>query len=123
RTTYAYDANNRVVSITDPLGGVVQYRYDGNGNRVQVTDARGFTSTTSFTADNEAVLSVDNEGFATSFAYDANGNVTSQTLFARALTLPLDPAIRPTPAADPKDQTVRFAYDRLNRLTQRTDGE
>jgi len=121
--TYVYDADNRVTSITDPLGNVVRYTYDGNGNRVQVVDARGFTSTTYYNADNEVVLSVDNEGFATSFAYDANGNVTSQTLFARALALPLDPAVRPTLVADPKDQTTRFAYDRLNRLTQRTDGE
>ena len=122
-TAYVYDADNRVTSITDPLGNVVEYRYDGNGNRVQVIDARGATGTTYYNADNEVVLSVDNEGFATGFAYDANGNVTSQTLFARALALPLDPALRPTPVSDPKDQTTRFAYDRLNRLTQRTDGE
>src|SRR6266540_1667950 len=122
-TTYVYDADNRVSRIIDPLGNTTRYVYDGNGNRVQVITRAGFVSTTYYHADNETSLAVDAEGFATSFSHDHNGNVIAQTLFAKALTLPLDPAIQPTPVADVKDQTTRFAYDRVNRLTQRTDGE
>jgi len=123
-TTYAYDADNRVTSITDPLGNVTQYRYDANGNRVQVIDARGFVSTNYYDADNEVALSVDNDGYAKSFSYDANGNIISQTLYATALTLPLDPAVQPTPVTSSSlDQTTLFAYDQLNRLVSRTDGD
>ncbi len=122
-TTYIYDADNRISRIVDPLGNTTTYVYDGNGNRVQVIDARGFVSTTYYNADNEVALAVDNEGYATGFTYDHNGNVVAQTLYARPLTLPLDPAIRPMPAADSADRTTRFNYDKVNRLIQRTDGE
>ena len=122
-TTYAYDADNRVTGITDPLGNVTRYQYDADGNRTQVTDARGFVSTTYYDADNEVVLSVDNDGFATSSAYDANGNVISKTLYATALTLPLNPSVQPTPVASAADRTTLFAYDSLNRIVSRTDGD
>lgn len=122
-TTYAYDADNRVTSVTDPLGNVTHYRYDAAGNRVQVTDPRGFVSTSYYNADNEVVLSVDNAGYATSFVYDAVGNVVSQTLYAKPLTLPLDPSIQPAPAMSSSDQTTLFAYDQVNRLVSRTDGD
>jgi YD repeat-containing protein len=125
-TRYTYDVNNRVESITDPLGNVVWYYYDGNGNRVQVEDERGFTTTTYYNADNEVILSVDNDGYATSFAYDANGNVISQTLYANALTVPvdgLDPTVQPTLVASAADETTLFTYDAMNWLTSHTDGE
>jgi YD repeat-containing protein len=123
RTAYDYDANNRVISISDPLGNMTRYGYDGNGNRVQVIDARGFASTSYYNADNELVLAVDNEGYATSYRYDGNGNVTAQTRHALGVALPLDPAVRLAPDVDPRDQTIQLAYDRLNRVVQRTDGE
>jgi YD repeat-containing protein len=122
-TQYAFDADNRVTSVTDALGNVIQYRYDANGNRTQVIDARGFTSTRYYNADNQGILSVDNNGYATSYRYDHNGNVTSQTLYATALTLPVDPGVMPTPGSDPADRTTTFTYDTLNRLVSRTDGE
>jgi len=123
-TAYTYDADNRVASITDPLGNVTQYRYDANGNRTQVIDARGFVSTSYYNADNEVALSVDNDGYATGYVRDANGNIVSQTLYATALTLPLDPAVQPTPVTSASlDQTTLFAYDQLNRLVSRTDGD
>lgn len=122
-TGYTYDADNRVTAITDPLGNVTRYAYDANGNRVQVTNARGFTSTSYYNADNQVVLSVDKDGYATSFTYDPNGNLVSQTLYATALTLPLNPSVQPAPAASANDQTTLLAYDSLNRVISRTDGE
>jgi YD repeat-containing protein len=122
-TAYAFDADSRVTSITDALGNVTQYRYDANGNRVQVVDPRGFVTTSYFDSDNEVILSVDNNGYATSFAYDHLGNITSQTLFSTPLSLPVDPATLPTPAVSASDRTTSIAYDKLNRVISRTDGE
>ena len=121
-TQYSYDADNRVTAITDPLGNVTRYTYDANGNRVQVTDARGFTSTSYYSADNQVVLSVDKDGYATSYTYDSNGNVVSQTLYATALSLPVNPSVQPSPVTSANDRTTGFAYDRLNRLVSQTDG-
>jgi YD repeat-containing protein len=123
RTSYVYDADNRVERIIDALGQVTQYRYDANANRVQVIDARGNASTSYFNADNELTLSVNAEGEATSYSYDANGNVIASTRHAQRLATPANPAVKPAPAADARDQITRLAYDKLNRLVQRTDGE
>ena len=38
---------NRLISVTDPLGGVTAFGYDPNGNLLSVTDAR--SSVTSYT--------------------------------------------------------------------------
>jgi YD repeat-containing protein len=123
RTTYVYDADNRVERIVDALGQTTIYRYDANDNRVQVIDANGNASTSYFNADNELTLAVNAEGEATSYAYDANGNVIASTRHAQRLAMPVDPAVKPAPAADARDQVTRFAFDKLNRVTQRTDGE
>ena len=65
-TTYAYDADSEVASVTDPLGNVTQSAYDGNGNVTSVTDQLGNITKTVFDADNR-VTSVT-QGFDTSAA-------------------------------------------------------
>ena len=122
-TSNTYDADNRVTSTTDALGNVTQYHYDAVGNRTQVIDPRGFVSTSYFDADGEVVLSVDNDGYTTSYTYDADGNVVSKTLYATAVALPVDPSVQPTVTPNASDQTTLFAYDALNRLVSRTDGD
>ncbi len=121
-THYHYDANNRVSGIEDGEGNLVRYTYDGNGNRVQVIDALGHTTTSYYNANNEVVLSVDAEGYATAYEYDANGNLASQTLHMTALG-EVDWENRPVVSAGEADQTIRFEYDALNRVSARLDGE
>src|SRR6185312_15926224 len=72
--------------------------------------------------DNQVVLSVDKDGYATSYTYDSNGNVVSRTLYATALSLPVNPSVQPSPVTSANDRTTGFAYDRLNRLVSQTDG-
>lgn len=43
KVVFARDARGRIISATDPAGGVVHYDYDGNGNLAAVTDATGNT--------------------------------------------------------------------------------
>ncbi len=121
-THYHYDANQRVSGIEDGEGHLVRYRYDGNGNRVQVIDARGNTTTSYYNANNEVTLSVDAEGYATAYEYDANGNLLSQTLHMTALG-EVDWENPPAVSASDQDQTIRFEYDALNRVSTRLDGE
>jgi len=42
-TTYTYDAVNRLISITYPLGGSETYTYDEEGNMLTKTDSKGTT--------------------------------------------------------------------------------
>ncbi|MCP4841740.1 MAG: RHS repeat-associated core domain-containing protein, partial [Halieaceae bacterium] len=57
-TTYAYDALNRLQSVTDSSNQVTSYAYDANGNRASVTYPNGNV---------------------TSYVYDVNNRLTGQT--------------------------------------------
>ncbi len=44
-TSFAYDSNDRIKQITDPIGRVVKYLYqDGNNNLTDIVDANGKTT-------------------------------------------------------------------------------
>ncbi len=45
-TTYGYNANRQLISVTDSLGGVYRYGYDANGNIIRTEDANGTATAT-----------------------------------------------------------------------------
>jgi YD repeat-containing protein len=51
-TSYAYDAENRLVQVTDPDGDVTQLRYDANGNRTALILGNGVIATSTYDAAN-----------------------------------------------------------------------
>lgn len=48
-TTYTYDAADRVSTVTDALGGTTSYTYDAVGNQSTVTDSEGGVTVMSMT--------------------------------------------------------------------------
>ena len=58
-TSYAYDAEGNLISLTGPEGTIATYTYDNNGDELSETDPNGVT---------------------TSYTYDSNGNQTEQQL-------------------------------------------
>lgn len=95
-TTYSYDANNRLVSVTDGLGGVSQIEYIAIGK----VSAR-----------------VDALGRRTSYEYDAAGRLV-RTLYPDGLseTAEYDPAGNKVRQTDRSGRVTTFEYDALNRL-------
>lgn len=108
-TTYTYDANDRLLSVTDPLGHTTTYTYDGDGNQTSVTDGNNHTTTTAYNRLNRvaSVTKPDPDGNGpltapvTSYGYDAAGNKTSET--------------------DPNNHATTYTYDADNRLISQTD--
>ncbi len=49
-TLFAYDLDNRLVSVADPLGGVTRYEYDALGNQTRIIDANGSVTENTFDA-------------------------------------------------------------------------
>jgi RHS repeat-associated protein len=82
--TFAYAASpgdsaatNRIVSVTDPAGGVYQFSYDSNSNLTSVTypdlRVRQYVyENTSFVRGLTGIIDESNQRFAT-FGYDTNG--------------------------------------------------
>ena len=75
-TTIARDADERILSVTQPGGSTFSYTYDGDGNPATVTDPEGNTTTFSFDANNLLSSIMDAVGRSQSFTRDAVGNPT-----------------------------------------------
>jgi RHS repeat-associated protein len=94
-TTYSYDNDGRLLSVTDPLGHTTSYSYDGAGNQTSVTDAGGNRTITTYDPNNRVIsvqkgLNYDsstgqfdclpgNTCPTTSYTYDGNGNKQTET--------------------------------------------
>jgi len=97
-TVNAYDALNRMKQVTDPATGVTGYGYDGLDQLVSVSDPR--SNTTGYTLDglgNLAAQSSPDTG-TTANTQDAAGNLITST--------------------DATGQSTSYTYDALNRVTR-----
>jgi RHS repeat-associated protein len=94
--TYANNGYNRIVSVTDPAGGVTQYTYASSATSQMLTlkDARGIVYLTNqYNSNNRVTLQTQADGTTFQFAYtlDQNGKVTQTDItdprgFVRRLT-------------------------------------
>lgn len=77
-TLYAYDAEQRLISITDPVGLKTNFTYVG-GRLSSITDPTGKVST--FQHDNQGNLTqiTDPDNSSRKFAYDSRHRLTRQT--------------------------------------------
>lgn len=100
-TTYSYDADDNLTSITDPLGNVTQFTYDDENRRLTKTDPSG--RVTKWTYDergNVLTIAVPNGG-VTKMTYDAVDRLLTRT--------------------DALGNTTRYEYDSLGNLVTLTD--
>jgi RHS repeat-associated protein len=148
-TTYTYDLNSNVISISYPGNlGTATYSYNGFNEVLTATDPMGFTTTNTYD-NNGNLLSVTSpapgNGAAasvTQFAYnslgeltkitDPLGNVTNLTYTAAGLiqtiadaqsnvtTYAYDSRGNRTSVTDANSKQTTFTYDSMNRLTEIT---
>jgi RHS repeat-associated protein len=78
--TYTYDQMGRMLTEQNPVqagaGKETSYTYDADGNLKTVTDANGKTTTYTYNSRNELVTAEDPLGNVATYVYDAEGNVT-----------------------------------------------
>ncbi len=143
RTYYIYDSQRNLLSITDPLGNIIQYAYDSYGNRTSATDALGEVSRFFYNSYSELTMVIKWDNSTTVFFYDTYGNRTAvmdplghQTFYRfdtmhRLLSV-TDNLGGVTQYAyymngllksftDAKQNTTNYTYDLRNRLIKETD--
>ena len=97
-TRYEYDDLNRLMKVTDAMGGETKYAYDARNNLVSVTDANGN---------------------ATRFEYDRNNRLIKETRpMGQETTYEYDPAGNQAVKIDAKNQKTEYDYDAANRLVR-----
>ena len=93
-TTYGWDYENRLTSMTLPgTGGTLTFKYDGLGRRVEKAFTQGSTTTTT---------NYLYDGYAAVADVDQNGNVLRATLSHRTSTSPWPNSERRPRATTPK---------------------
>ncbi len=121
-STYAYDAADRLTTVTDPLGHATTTVYDPVGNRTRVTDPNTHATNWAYDADNRLTSVTDALNHATSYAYDLVGNLTTRAdPNTNVITYAYDDARRLTSVTDPLAHATSFGYDAAGNLTTRTD--
>ncbi len=84
-TTYTYDVNSRVTSVTDPRGKISTITYDSFGRVIRETDPLGNTTEYSYDALDRLIRetrgsNVAAEALTVSYSYDAAGRILTERI-------------------------------------------
>jgi RHS repeat-associated protein len=109
-TMYDYDAQNRVIKVTAPDTGFMQYTYDSVGNRLTATDQLNHTTTSTYDSDNRLASVTSPLGNKATYFYDQNGKVAKL----------VEPRGN-VQGANPDDYATTYTYDAAGRLVTETD--
>lgn len=130
-TSYAYNANGDVTTVTPPAPlGVVRYSYDSLSRLISYTNGNGTETTYRYDAANRVTQQrpIDRTVSITTTAYDFDGNQTSISTDADGVsstsTYTYDALSRQTVSTAPgPDSTIALAtaYDKAGNVTQYTD--
>ena len=96
-TLQAFDALNRLATVTDALNNNSNFTYDARDNLITVTDQRGLVTTFTYDGLNNLIQQDSPDTGITIFTYDDAGNQISKT--------------------DSRSVVTNNSFDALNRLT------
>ena len=116
KTTYTYDGDLNLTSVTDANGNTTRYTYDIAGNKTSQTDPAplSYAKTWTYDALNDLTKFVDGRGHATTYGYDASGNRISMTAPGGQVTkYGRDPGGTGllVSQTDPDGHTTTYGYD------------
>ena len=123
--TYAYNASGQVTQVNAPgASGAVAttFTYDAQGNLSTITDALGRqTSLTNYNADGKPGRITDPNGVVTDLLYDARGRLASVTTAGERTSYSYDGAGQLTQVVLPDGSSMSYIHDAAQRLTDVTD--
>lgn len=121
KSATTYNAQGQVTSTTDADGNVTYYSYDGAGQLVTITDSSTPTPgtvTLTYDADGNLTSTTDPDGQKTTYAYDAFGDRISTTApGGHTTTYSYDADGRITSTTDADGQTTTYTYDPNGNVT------
>jgi RHS repeat-associated protein len=119
--SWTYDANNSVLSATDPAG-TESWTYDANNQVLTHTDKLGHTATNTYNRQGLLQSLTDRNGIvAVTNTYDSGGRLASTAdALGNATQFQWDSRGRRTAVTDPDGNATSFSYDLLDRVTVTT---
>lgn len=150
QTVYSYTPSGNIETITDPYG-IIRYDYDAEGRVIKVTDQEGKVKSTVYDAQGRTKTLTDGNGnvieyvygeggsgldgqlhrviyptYSEEFKYDTRGRIVQtirilDTVTRYTTTQGFDPAGNQTSNIDAEGRTTGYEYDGLNRLVKIID--
>lgn len=119
-TSYGYDSAGQLTSSTSPIG-TWTFGYDPTGNRIASHDPAGNTVTIGYDPMHRVTSLVYSDGTpAVAYTYDGNGNRLSMTDGAGTVNYAYDVLNRLTTVTR-GNNTFSYGYDAAGHVTSRTD--
>lgn len=120
--TSGYDSRGRLIQSGDASGNATSYSYDPDANLLTITDALHRTASVSYDSLVRPATVVDARNGVTSIEYDVNGAVASVT-DPRGVktTYQRDGFVQTTAVGSPDAGSHQFVYDSVGNLVQVTD--
>ena len=116
----AYDVENNITTLTNPLSKTKTYTYDGRNQKKTETDELGHTTTYAYDNMHHVTSMTDAEARVTQYQYDARGLKTKMIdADGASVTFGYDSGRRLTSTVDQLAQTTTYVYDSADRLTGR----
>lgn len=121
-TTYTYDEDNAVRSLTDPLGNRIELTYDDKGRLLTLKDPKGEVITQTFDDKGRLLSVADSAGPLGAWTYDGRGNLLSSTdAEGKTRTFEVDALGRRVKETDPLGHVVAYTYDGNGKPLTRTE--
>jgi len=99
-TAQAYDALDRLIASTDPANGATDYAYDDQDNLTSVTDPRGIATAYVHDGFGRVIQTASPDAGTSVYVYDKAGNLIEKT--------------------DGRGVVAQYGYDALDRVTAKT---
>ncbi len=116
-TSYAYDSNNNLQAITDPLSHVTQRTFDPLNRLIKATDPAKSVTTITFDTMNRPISVTNANGGITTYVFDGFGDLIQRVSPDTGTTVyHYDPDGNLTQSIDGSGATVNYSYDALDRI-------
>ena len=120
-TTFGYDSNGNVISVTDPIGHISYRSFDDLNRMTKLKDAATDLTTLTYDAHNRPLTVTDPKSNATSYVYDGWGDMIQQASPDSGTTIYYyDPDGNVTTKEDASIHYTSATYDALDRPLTRT---
>ena len=117
-TSYTYDDQSNLLTVTDPLSHVTTYTYDYLNRKSTVEDPASNTTTYGYDSENNLTSVEDPNGFTTTYGYDGLGRQTSvSSPDTGSTTRTFDAMGNVLTSTDARSEVSTYTYDALNRLS------
>ena len=126
-TTFTYDADNHLLKARSEAEGLLRetsYEYDENGKLASVTDPNGNTTTYSYSDSNRLASVTDALSQTTSYEYDLKGNLRFLTdAESQTTEFVYDDLNRLTQEIRPMGETAEYSYNGRNQVIEKVDAK